>query len=69
MSLLPQFQKLALVVQLPLALALVGLLALDIHLGWGLGETAQILLAAAAGAMGVKRPSELAGRAANALGE
>lgn len=69
MTLPPQLLKVASVVQLPLALAFVGLIALDMHLGLGLGETAHILLAAFAGAMGVKRPSELAERAAKALDE
>lgn len=56
-------------IRMPVALAMVGLIALDIHLGLGLGNESHMILAAIAGAMGVKRPGDLSEKAAKALKE
>jgi hypothetical protein len=55
--------------QTHVALALLALLALDLHLDLGLGETSHIIIAALAGALGVKRPSEKAQEIAGVLGD
>lgn len=54
---------------MPVALALVGLIAVDIHLGLGLGDELHMILAAVAGALGVKRPGDLSQKAVKALKE
>ena len=56
-------------IRMPVALALVGLIAVDIHLGLGLGEELHMILAAVAGALGVKRPGDLSEKAVKALQE
>lgn len=56
-------------VRMPVALALVGLISADIHLGLGMGEDLHMIFAAVAGALGVKRPGDLSERAAKALEE
>lgn len=57
------------IVRMPVALALVGLIAMDIHLGLGMGDDLHMILAAVAGALGVKRPGDLSEQAAKALAE
>jgi hypothetical protein len=69
MALAPKLLHVFSVLKLPVALAMVGLLALDSYLGLGLGEPVTIMLAAAAGALGVKRPGDLSEKAAKALKE
>lgn len=64
-----RFLSLFTAVRLPLALAMVGLIALNQHLGWGMGEEVNMILAAVAGALGVKRPGDLSAQAVKALSE
>lgn len=54
-------------IQLPVAMALVALIAVDLQYGLGLGDPIHVILAALAGALGVKRPKEVAEKIAGAL--
>lgn len=64
-KILPFLSKL----QTPVALACVAAIVLDSYLGLDLGHAIVTMLAAAAGALGVQRPTELAAKVSKALEE